>query len=156
MLKKIIELLTSVFEIFSAACLLFITGLVITQVVMRYVFNYPLTWSEELAIITFIYLGFMGIGCAYAERKHLYIDALLVMIPKSVVKVINCVVLSLSTLFLIILVGETIKTIIIISKMGMTTTALELPMFVIHLSVPVGCLFFLIQVVRRFDNLGEI
>jgi TRAP-type C4-dicarboxylate transport system permease small subunit len=152
---KFLDRLMAVFEVFSAGCLLVITGLTIAQVIMRYVFNYPFIWSEEVAILAFIYLGFTGIGVAYAQRRHLYIDTLLVTIPKSIVKVINGVVLTVSSLFLVVVIVETIQLMFAVSETGMTTAALELPMAVVHLSVPIGLLFYLIQVLRRFRNLGE-
>ena len=56
--------LTAALEYLSMACIVIMAILVIAQVVLRYIFNDPLTWSEEMSRIVFIYLAFIGIGAA--------------------------------------------------------------------------------------------
>lgn len=153
---KVNKLLIAVVETICAGFLLVIAGLTIVQVILRYVFSYPLIWSEELSILVFIYLGFIGIGVAYAQGKHLYVDALVVTLPKSIRKVIEGIALGFSSIFLLVVIVQMIKVMVVTSKVGITTPALLLPMPVIYVSLPIGCLLFLIQVVRRFWNLGRM
>jgi C4-dicarboxylate transporter DctQ subunit len=143
-------------EFICALFLFLIAGLTIAQVILRYIFNYPLIWSEELSIIVFIYLGFIGIGVAYAQGRHLYVDALLGMLPKSIRRVIEGIALGCSTIFLLVVIVQMIKVMMVTSKVGITTPALLLPMSVINVSLPIGCLLFLMQVVRRFWNLRKM
>jgi TRAP-type C4-dicarboxylate transport system permease small subunit len=152
---KLDKLLVTGAEIFCALLLFVIAGLTIAQVVMRYVFNYPFTWSEELSIAAFIYLGFMGIGTAYAKGRHLWVDALVVALPPSIRKVVECLVLGLTSAFLLLVIGLMVKVMIVTTKVGITTAALQLPMAVIYLSLPIGCALFLIQVVKKFWSLGR-
>ena len=151
--NRVNEMLVSVFEIFCAGFLLLIAGLTIAQVIMRYVFNYPFTWSEELAIAAFIYVGFIGIGVAYAQGRHLYVDALVMIIPRSVRKVIEGIALGFSAIFLLVVIEQMIKLMIVTYKVGINTPALQLPKAIIYVSLPIGCLLFLIQVVRKFWSL---
>jgi TRAP-type C4-dicarboxylate transport system permease small subunit len=151
--NRVNEILVSVFETLCAGFLFLIAGLTIAQVIMRYVFNYPFTWSEELAIAAFIYLGFIGIGVAYAQGRHLHVDALVVILPKSIRKVIEGIALGFSAIFLLVVIVQMIKLIIVTSKVGINTPALQLPKAIIYVSLPIGCLLFLIQVVRKFWNL---
>jgi C4-dicarboxylate transporter DctQ subunit len=153
---KFYERLIAVVEAVCAGFLALIAGLTIAQVVLRYIFSYSLVWSEELSILLFIYLGFIGIGVAYAQRKHLYVDALLVILPKSVRKVIEGIALGFTSVFLLVVIVQMIKVMIVTSKVGITTPALLLPMTVIYVSLPIGCLFFLVQVVRRFWDLRRM
>ena len=51
-------------------------GSAMLQVVARYVFNSPFTWSEELSRYLFIWLSFLGAWWAWIRREHLGIDAL--------------------------------------------------------------------------------
>ena len=46
---------------------------VLVQVVLRYVFNNPLTWSEELARYLFIWCAFLGWIIASRRNSHLSI-----------------------------------------------------------------------------------
>jgi len=148
------ELLVGTVEIVSALLLIFITVLTLAQVIMRYIFNNPFTWSEELAIAAFIYLTFLGISVAYARNRHLWVDAFVAALPRTMAIVVNGLVLALSAGFLILLSILMIKVIVMTWKMGITTAALEIPRAFIYLSLPLGCVLFLIQVLKRFRNLG--
>jgi C4-dicarboxylate transporter, DctQ subunit len=148
------ELLVGTVEIVSALLLIFITVLTLAQVIMRYIFNNPFTWSEELAIAAFIYLTFLGISVAYARNRHLWVDAFVAALPRTMAIVVNGLVLALSAGFLILLSILMIKVIVVTWKMGITTAALEIPRAFIYLSLPLGCVLFLIQVLKRFRNLG--
>jgi C4-dicarboxylate transporter, DctQ subunit len=150
------EVLVRATEVVCALLLILIALLTIAQVIMRYVFSYPFTWSEELSIAAFIYLGFLGIGAAYAQDKHLWVDAFVGMLPESARKVVDGIVLVLTAGFLLLVGALMIKVMIVTSKVGITTAALEIPKAFIYLSLPVGCILYLIQVVRKFWRLGRM
>ncbi len=59
-----------------AACALLCTtlGLVVLQVVTRYVFDFPLTWTEELARFALVWLTFVAAGFVMARRIHISVD----------------------------------------------------------------------------------
>lgn len=63
-------------EAVSVLLLLVLVGLVSAQVFMRYVMDAPLTWSEEAARITFIWVTFIGAGLAFQRRENLRIQLL--------------------------------------------------------------------------------
>lgn len=52
--------------------LIFLVGVTFLQVVMRYFFNHPLTWAEELIGVVMIY--FVLIGAAWGVRKSIHIS----------------------------------------------------------------------------------
>jgi TRAP-type C4-dicarboxylate transport system permease small subunit len=82
-LKKILKWLDDNIELYICVFLMsFMTLLVFVQVVMRYVFNNSLSWSEELARYTFIWLIYIGISYGCKLRKHIKIDAALYLFPK--------------------------------------------------------------------------
>jgi C4-dicarboxylate transporter DctQ subunit len=153
---KFHKVIIAVVEAVCAGFLALIAGLTIAQVILRYIFSYSLIWSEELSILLFIYLGFFGISVAYSQGKHLYVDALVVILPKSVRKVIESIALGFTCVFLLVVIVQMVKVMIVTSKVGITTPALLLPMIVIYVSLPIGCLLFLIQVVRKFWNLERM
>jgi C4-dicarboxylate transporter, DctQ subunit len=153
--KKFDELLVGTVEIVSALLLIVITVLTLAQVVMRYIFNNPFTWSEELAIAAFIYMTFLGISVAYARGRHLWVDAFVAVLPRTMAIVVDGLVLALSAGFFILVSILMIKVMVVTWKVGITTAALEIPRAFIYLSLPLGCVLFLIQVLKRFRNLGR-
>ncbi|MCD8242024.1 MAG: TRAP transporter small permease [Lachnospiraceae bacterium] len=60
------------------------TVVLFIQVVMRYVFNNSLSWSEELARYIFIWMVFIGISYGAKQMKHLKIDVFLSIFLKKV------------------------------------------------------------------------
>jgi TRAP-type C4-dicarboxylate transport system permease small subunit len=67
---------TRLVETVLALLMLLLIGLVSAQIFMRYVVHAPLTWSEELARMTFVYLTFIGAGLAFHRRENLRLGVL--------------------------------------------------------------------------------
>ena len=132
------EGLTTALEYLSMACITAISLLVIAQVVMRYVFNDPLDWSEEMARITFIYITFIGIGAAYGRRRHMAIDALIIELPARLRRIVEVSSVGLASAFLIALIGLTIRSMVELTRMEVTTPALDYPMALVYLIMPLG------------------
>ncbi len=52
------------------------TVLSFAQVVARYVFGYPITWTEEISRYLFVWVVFVGAGVAERYRAHVTLDFL--------------------------------------------------------------------------------
>jgi len=74
--------------ILGATIFIIIMFLLSIQVISRYFFNHSLTWTEELSIILFLWMTYLGISSAVTYRKHLRIDALIDVVPFKVKKVL--------------------------------------------------------------------
>jgi len=60
------------------------TVLVFSSVVLRYVLNSPVTWSEELASLLFAWLTFVGAYVGFRTHSHIRIDTLTMFLPAGV------------------------------------------------------------------------
>lgn len=58
-----------------------IVAIVAIAVVFRYVFNSPLIFSFDLAVILFVWLVFLGLARAAYEGAHLSVDMLTALLP---------------------------------------------------------------------------
>jgi TRAP-type transport system small permease protein len=58
----------------AAILLLTILGAMSAQVVARYVFGAPISWSEEWARFALIWLAFLAAALVMAERRHIAVD----------------------------------------------------------------------------------
>ncbi len=59
------------------------------QVISRFIFNNPLSWSEELARYLFIWIIFIGASVAVRERAHFGIDFFVELLPDKFKKIID-------------------------------------------------------------------
>ena len=53
-----------------------VAGLVLLAVVLRYIFNDPLTWGEELIVGLFTWMVFIGAASAVRSQMHIRIDVM--------------------------------------------------------------------------------
>jgi len=132
------ERLTVVLEFLALVCMAVMTILIVAQVVLRYVFNDSLTWSEELARIVFIYMTFLGIGAAYGRRRHMFVDAIVILFPIKIQKVIRSLVVWVASIFFLIVMVVTIRMIFDLFRSELNTPALEIPMGLVYLIIPLG------------------
>ncbi len=59
-----------------------IATLIIAAVIFRYFIGSPLVWTEELIIILFSWMLFIGFSNGFAKRMQIRIDAFLMILPK--------------------------------------------------------------------------
>jgi TRAP-type C4-dicarboxylate transport system permease small subunit len=94
--KSRIKFALNNFEAYVALVLFFINlVLLFVQVVSRYVFNYSITWCEELATILYVGMIYCAISASVTQRKHLKIEAIYDLVPfkaKKVLMVISNVI----------------------------------------------------------------
>ena len=80
-------------EVILSACFLSITvGVVILNVILRYVFNGGLFWVEEVATAAFIWSVFIGSAAAYKLKMHIGIDLITKLFPERVREIISSII----------------------------------------------------------------
>lgn len=88
-MKKILRWLDENLEaVVSVALMTIMTIIIFIQVIMRYVFQHSLTWSEEFARYCFIWLVYIGASYACKKGAHIKIDAALRIYPEKLRKYI--------------------------------------------------------------------
>ena len=63
-------------EIISGVCLVVMVGLVIVNVLLRFICNYSITWAEEVSTICFVWSVFVGASAVYKHKMDVGIDVL--------------------------------------------------------------------------------
>ncbi len=111
---------------------------VIGQVVLRYVFNSPMTWSEELARYLFIWCAFLGWIIASRRGGHLAMTFVAERLPPRVEAVL-AVVIALATLFFAWILGSRgLK--LVTNNWDIENVAVPFTLGVVYLIVPVASL----------------
>lgn len=91
---RIVEEATLV--IFSAMLLL-----AIAQILFRYVFNFSVPWTEEVARWLFVWMIFLGSSLMLKEHGHLKITMIRDILPPPVQKVVDLIMSVLGLVFII-------------------------------------------------------
>lgn len=104
MFSKISSFSTKLLNIAIAFSLAAMSLSVFGNVVLRYVFNSGLTWSEEMSRYFFVWMVFLGAIAALKDKMHLGVDIVVNALPKGLQKaaflISNTVVLYLLWLVL--------------------------------------------------------
>ncbi|WP_092158746.1 TRAP transporter small permease [Maridesulfovibrio ferrireducens] len=153
-----LKYLDKIEEIFSSSCLAVMALIIAVQVFQRYVLQSSLDWSEELARYLFIWSVY--VGCSYATQadRHLEVTILRNMFGPAVAKYITIVAYIFTILFCGCIAVWGMQMVLFLAETGQKTPALEIQMYWIFLSVPVGLGLMAIRTVQRVISIlkGEV
>ena len=130
------------------ACFAYMTLAVLAQVFGRYVFNYSISWTEETARYAQIWVVLMGAGIAMRRGLHVAVDALAAMLPLRWARGLSLLIAAGSLWFLGVVVYGSLP-LIELGWLFETSPVLQLPMWVIYLSLPLGAAYFALELVAR-------
>lgn len=141
-------------ENFEAALgALLLAGIVILitiQVVMRYVFQNALSWSEELTLWTFIWFIWIGIAYAFKERKHVKVTFFQDLLPNKVKKVLEVIIDITIVIFLLVMTYQSYKLITLPYVISQKSVVLNLPIAIMYASAPVGSLLSVFRIIQFY------
>lgn len=109
---------------------------VLAQVIFRYVFNAPLTWSEEVSRYLFIWSVMLAVGLGIKREAHVGMDLVLMLFKGRIRKWVvglNYVLMGIFSTYLVVKGSELV--------MGMAATPspiLQLSLAWTYSAVPVG------------------
>ena len=90
-------------EIALVFLLVAMTLIVFTQVIARYIFEAPLSWSEELARFILIWLSMLSAAYAFKTRSHFALTILVNKLPEKYQKITSfCIHIIVAIFFLMI------------------------------------------------------
>jgi TRAP-type transport system small permease protein len=86
-LQKTSNFFNKILNFSIAASLASMSILVFGNVVLRYVFNSGITWSEEMSRFLFVWMVFLGAIAAMKDNMHLGVDIVVKALPKTLQKI---------------------------------------------------------------------
>ena len=147
---KLLRLLDDKFEEYIMVALtILMTALITLQVVMRYVFNNSLAWTEELSRYVFLWAIWIGASYGVKIKTHVRLTILTSRFGPRGQEVVGVFAYIVWLLFEIFLVVEGFVLVGNIYSSGQTSTALHLPMWIAYASVPVGCLLMTFRLLQN-------
>ena len=143
------SLLARVEEIFAASSLLVMTILIAVQVFSRYVLQYSFEWSEELARYLFIWAVYVGCSYATKQDKHLEVTIFRTIAGGRFAKPVTLLSYVCTTVFCFTCAWWGMEMVQFLMTTGQKTPALEIKMYWVFLSLPVGMFLMGLRTIER-------
>ena len=136
----------------STVTLIIFSALVVAQVIMRYIFGSPMTWSEEIARYALVWFVYTSASYAVRYQRHVKFSVLVKLIGKRVPfaeRVIQIFVFLIWLAFLITVLWLSIQMIISQYHTGQVSAGARIPMYIVYLGLPLGLALMSFRVVQH-------
>jgi TRAP-type C4-dicarboxylate transport system permease small subunit len=132
-------------------------ALVFLQVIMRYVFNNSLYWSEELTRYIFIWQIWLGASIGLREKKHIKVEVLeSVLSPawKLAFDILASLIWLAANGFLLY---SGTRLVIDLFQKHSVSTALQVPLWIVYAALPVSTFVIIIrQLLHLWDDVKAV
>jgi TRAP-type C4-dicarboxylate transport system permease small subunit len=148
---KIIKMIDDNFEELLLMLLLAVMAMVMgVQVVARYVFNYSLTWSEELTRYMFIWSSFLSISYCTKEQISIKIEQIVAVLPTKVHAIFKIIEKLVMLVFFVYMIKYAYNFVQASVLSGQISPACRIPMYFIQVAPLVG---FILTIIRLLQSL---
>ena len=79
----------AVLNISTVIGLAIISILMTLQIIMRYVFNNPLQWTDEISRMSMVWMTFLGSVIAFREKEHICVDLITNLFPRRLNRIVT-------------------------------------------------------------------
>jgi len=117
------------------------------QVIMRYLFNTGLSWSEELVRFIFVWASFLGGAIGVKEHIHIGVDVLVNLLPPNLRRYADTLVYSIIFVFGAFLVYA--GTPVVIMTHSQLSPAIMMPMSWVYIAIPLAGFFIMVYSVAE-------
>jgi len=131
-------------------CVLDFSGMILliaAQVIFRYCFNNPLSWTEELARLLFVFGTFAAAVVAVRHQSHISIDVVFEKLPRSVQRALTRVNRLLVLVFMLTVAFTSLP--LLKASLRTASAALRFPTALFYVPVTVTSLFISYVVLRQ-------
>jgi TRAP-type C4-dicarboxylate transport system permease small subunit len=125
----------------------------ILQVLSRFVFRFPLTWSEELSRYLLIWITFIGASLAMRYQRLIRIEAAVNLLPEKLRKAVLAVAGLAVVVFCAIVFRYSLDLLQVVSRQS--SPSLHLSMSIPYLAIPTGCVLIILNTIAGFFSPRE-
>jgi TRAP-type C4-dicarboxylate transport system permease small subunit len=127
------------------------------EVIMRYIFNAPTSWVQEVSIYLFMWTMFAGAAYTLEQGKHVHIDLLISHLSPAARRKLEMLTGALGLIFSIVVTYQGYEMVMAAFKYHkLSATPLRFPMWIPQMSLPVGFLLLSVQfaagLIDRLEN----
>lgn len=156
--EKILQVLTKLVGVIAGVLVLYCAFSIVWEVIARGLLNSPTEWVMEISTYCVLIAGFLGMGVAYAGKKHIHVDIFVSkMSPKTITYVE--VLTSLIGIFysFIFMIYSWDMAMLSLEMNNCAPTTLGTPLWIPQLSMPIGFAVLCLQIIRTLlENIIKI
>ena len=145
--RKIINYLVIIFFVYMVLAVFY-------QVLGRYIFSYKLGAAAETATMAQIWMILLASGIAMRKNMHVGVDILLRKLNVKAQKIIVTLSTIVITIFLTMVLKGSVQLIIVGAQS--TSPAISIPMWIPYLSIPIGIVYIMLElIILTFNKLKQ-
>jgi C4-dicarboxylate transporter, DctQ subunit len=146
--SKLMHFLNNFEGYLATAIMIIMTILLFLQVVTRYIFGYAIVWTEEISIIFFVWVIYLGISSCTTEGGHIRIDVLPDALSPKKRRILLMITDLIVVAFCLYIIPPLIS--ITLAQGSSTSVMLKIPMQVAYGIVPFGMALTAIRGIQSF------
>ncbi|MGI6252745.1 MAG: TRAP transporter small permease, partial [Aminivibrio sp.] len=112
-------------------------------VFFRFVLHDPLAWSEESARYMMVWVTFLGAGYAMGKGRHIGVTMFVDHLPEGARRKVTLTAQLVIMVFMAAVAVQGVK--LIIGLWGQTSPAMDFPMWIPYMAIPVGSVYMLLH-----------
>jgi TRAP-type C4-dicarboxylate transport system permease small subunit len=153
-LTRIINVITDLAVWIGGIFSVIMTLIVVYAVLARYLFKRPIGWSEEIAVYLMIWVVFLGAAYTLKENAHIGVDILISRLSASPKKGVLIFHYLMGIVLMSILFLKGVDMVAFTLQMNSHSIAIDFPLVVPHLAVPVGAAILVLQLIGKLITLA--
>ena len=149
MLKKIIYTYNKTEEVLLIISLVITVCLIFAQILMRWLFNNSITWSEELARYIFIWQIWLGTSIGFKDDKHIKITIIRDKFNekgRAVYDIIARLILLAFCAFMVVMGMKMVQQLV---NTHYLSAALRMPMSWVYMALPFSSLIVCLRIIAK-------
>lgn len=142
----------------SCVCIALVVTVTLFSIVMRYIFENPIQWIEEINLALMVCFTFLGSAFAFKDDEHISID----LITKKLYPTLNRLFFMIRQIIILLVVGYVFVYLGLQLAMQATdkvTTVLNIPYTLIDLTVVIGGIIAIFRIIKNTikdkERIGE-
>ena len=146
--NAISKLLQRIEMFVGCTCLALLLGLMLFNAAGRYLFDFPVVWSDEMNGFFFVWMGFLSTAYVMGEDNHMRVTGLVDMMPRRVKYVLRTIMnVIMIAVFAYYIPG-------FIKLMGRVTFSglMRLPLKYVYSILPISFVLLIIHIINNIVN----
>lgn len=146
---RILNVITNITGVVAGLLVLFTGFMIVYEVICRSIFNAPTEWVMEISTYCVVVAGFLGMGIAYAGKKHIHVDILISRLSPKARCYIEFGTAFIGAFYSLIFMQQSWEMAMFSLEINnCAPTTLSTPLWIPQISMPIGLLVLLLQIIR--------